>query len=151
MLLALDPATGALVWEQKLELRVGRLLLTDRLVVLSSWGPNHGDPSTIHALDLHTGAPVSRHATTFVISQAIRHGDLLLFSGYGGTLALRSDASLAWSACREKTKSSAWSGDEHDFVARDAQGRELWRRPNCQSDGGALAIGDAVAQPDYDT
>ena len=150
-LLAIAPSNGALLWARELDFHIGRLLLTDRLVVMSSRGPGQ-DPAVIHALDLRTGAPVTKHATSFVVSQAIGHADLLFFSGYDGTLALRSDASLAWIACVEKTKSNAWSRDEHDLVARDANGRELWRSPNCDSGrGGALAIGGMVAQPDFDS
>jgi len=68
-------------------------------------------------------------------------------------MALRFDGSLVWCARLEVMREETWTAPgTFDLVARDASGRELWRRPSRAAErGGALAIGDVLVQPDLDS
>lgn len=146
-LLAVDPARGTLLWERKVDASIERLLLTDHLVVVATLV---GMSTTLLLLDLATGVERGRVEAPFQVQAAMRHAELIFFGGRGGSMALRLDGSVAWRAALETVNSSVWSGDQFDLVGRDASGRELWRLPQRTLGGGAFAIGDAVAQPDFD-
>lgn len=147
-LLAIDPATGTLRWERRLDLQLQRLLLAERLVAFAAYGGTSG--SIVYMFDRTTGADRAQIEVGFHVSTAIRHGELLLFAGVRGILALRTDGSIAWRVRDEVVKSSAWSGDTYDLVARDAAGTERWRLlQRSMNHESALAIDDQVAQPDF--
>lgn len=143
----MDPTNGALLWERKLDVSIERLLVTDRLVVFATLVRLS---TTLLLLDIATGAEHGRVEVPFQVQAAVRHADMLFFGGRGGSMALRLDGSVAWRAGLETVKSSVWDGDQFDLVGRDASGRELWRLPQRPLGGCALAIGDAIAQPDFD-
>lgn len=150
-LIAMEPLTGELLWERNLDQGVARLLLTDRLIVLATNGPNHGSSSSILLVDLATGADRAKVDAKFWVKAALRSGDLLVFSGSDGTMAMRMDGSIVWRAVLEVVEESAWSGNKYDLVGRDSAGRVIWRLRDRHPYGAALAIGDAIAQPDFDT
>jgi outer membrane protein assembly factor BamB len=151
-LLALDPARGTPIWACPVRKTIGRALVVGRTVLAATSGPSHGDPSEILVIDLPTGQERSAVEAGFEVTAALAGGGRAYFAGSRGLICLSADGAPLWRAMLEVTAASSWSGDEHALVARDPAGRELWRRDKVPHGGCTLlALGDAVAQPDFDT
>jgi outer membrane protein assembly factor BamB len=152
LLFATVPETGQKLWERDLGTYPGRIALVGDAVFVASDGPNHGDPSAIHVLDLATGAPRGVIDSEMPLKAVVTHGAAVFFGGPRGVIAVTADGRVLWRAVLEVVTKSAWSGDVHDLVARDGGGRELWRIPECRgSSSSLLATVFSVAQPDFDT
>lgn len=150
-LVAMDPATGALRWEKQLPIPPDRILVAGKNVFLSSY-TNAAD-STLHFLDLATGAERGALLVGYPVTAAMAVGDLLYFSGGGGMIALTTEGVIQFRVSTVVTKKSAWDGDKHDLVATNAFGSEIWRIHDTSIGrlASLLAFGEHVAQADIDT
>jgi outer membrane protein assembly factor BamB len=152
-LTALDASSGRLLWSQPVAELVRRVVVAERTAFVVTAPPRSSDPSRVLVFDLHTGAPRASIEAGFPIMNALARGDRAYFGGTRGVLALRADGGVLFHATPTMTSESAWSGDTYDLVMRDGAARELWRMPSAPSSvaDGLLVLGDAAAQPDFNT
>jgi hypothetical protein len=144
VLVAVDAETGARVWTRPLGKPVLRVVLAWRhvFVAVPAAGPTGEPRSEILWFDVHTGEPRGERSIGFAVTAALARGTHVYFAGARGAVAMAADG----------TELFRVDLDGAQLVARDAGGRDLWREATVGEDGvGVLLLGDAVAQPDFDT
>jgi outer membrane protein assembly factor BamB len=150
VVLALDPETGARIWSTKLESRIARVLVAGRLVFVATRSESLRDASEIVLLDLETGAQRSALEVTSTMNAAIARGDRVYFAGPLGCVALAIDGRMLWQARADVTRRGTFI-ELRDLVGYDATGHEMWRIAGVSYGLDVfLALGDIIAQPDFD-
>ncbi|HEY8077161.1 MAG TPA: hypothetical protein VIF62_23705 [Labilithrix sp.] len=151
VLVAADAETGERVWTRPLGTPVLRMVLAWRHVFVAVPSVSRPEISDVVWFDVHTGDKRGELDAGFRITAALARGTHVYFGGEEASIALSADGTLLFTI-RVETVTQGFLSNETNLVARDAAGREMWREKTTSSHGaGVLLLGDAVAQPDFDS
>jgi hypothetical protein len=135
---AIDPESGALRWEQPLPGGAGRLFLVGETLVVTARSTN-----IAHCFDLDSGVPRGHFDLGFRAETGLVRGDQLFLAGADAIACITASGALAW---------GAWV-EGRDLVFRNRAGEELWRMNGAKLTGvvvsPGLLLGDLSSQPDY--
>ena len=149
LLIAVEPRSGKLLWQQRLPTAPTRLFQVGRSLFVCE-STKDGVSSRLHCIDVSTGAFIGRLELGFGITAGFVDGDVLYVAGGGGFACISTRGEIVWKAVY--TVDAGLVSSKEAFVCTDSAGRELWRSddPGARITGDAegLILGALVAQPD---
>ena len=145
-LVAVDPSSGARLWEMKLEESARRLFMVgpNLLVCCGNVGS-----AEILCVEMASGRVLGQVDLGFCVTAGLVHGDRLYIAASGGAACVGVDGRIVWRALVERAGKGLFEGS--DMVCRDATGRELWRidqELQRVGDNVGLVLDGLIAQPD---
>jgi outer membrane protein assembly factor BamB len=144
--IAIDPNSGAKLWEHKLERHLHRTFLFEEALFVTY-------EKTLLALDLYTGEPIETIELAFEISAVLAEEERVFLAGGHGMACMGAGKRILWSVGTEtEGEAGFFTSGPRSMICRDAKGNEMWRSdPDLYYANSGLLLGDRVVQRDLES